>query len=394
MGTSGLNDPEEEKRVRLSNLIALTVFSTGTPFAFIFFFYASKVSGVTLIFYILSFWSVIEFNRRRKFKLARLLLVGLLNGAVIHYSIWYGKDSGLHIMLIPFFCVPFLVFSRDDGWIMAAGSFISCLGYVLIDFVHYEPILSMTATSTSIIYHLITGVAWLWLIFEMIYFTNQNYIAVQNLIWQRKNQTASIVSAQEEERRRISRDLHDSMGQLLSTIKVNLERLPDQQSDAVSNSIELIDQSVNEMRNVAFDLMPNTLENYGLFPALEELVERMNALQSFRMEYQVHGISQAQIAKDQQFNIYRIIQEALNNIMKHAEASEVNLQLIKFEEDLTITIEDDGKGFVYDSAATEGSRGLKNIAARTEWMDGAFRVDSGSKIGTTLIISIPLRRLI
>ncbi|CAG5086085.1 sensor histidine kinase [Parvicella tangerina] len=391
-GTLGLTNPEEIKRVRLSNLIALTVFTTGTPFAAIFFYFATKLSGVVLIFYILSFWSVIELNKRYRFKLARFVMVLLLNAAVIHYSIWYGKGAGLHMMLIPFFCVPFLIYSKRDGWWMFVGSLISSAGFLMIDFIPFQPIIQLSIRSESFIYHGITAMAWLWLIFEMVYLTDQNYIAVKNLISQRKGQTEAIIRSQELERNRIARDLHDSIGQLLSAAKVNLEQLSGRHDETIQNSINLIDQSVEEMRNVAFHLMPNTLESYGLLPALEELVDRINGFSSFDLAFHTHGFVSNQIGKDLQYNIYRIVQEALNNVLKHAEANEVCLQLIEVEQRLMIIIEDDGKGFAYNLLKREG-RGLQNIAARVEWMDGKFTVDSGKTIGTTLIIEVPFRKL-
>ena len=112
----------------------------------------------------------------------------------------------------------------------------------------------------------------------------------------------------------------------------------------------------------------------------------------FKIFFQIQGIDNSLISKDHQYNIYRIVQEALNNIIKHAEAKEVSLQLLKVEGKLIITIEDDGKGFDIQSRIHNGI-GMQNIAARTEWLDGKFKIDSGPNIGSTLIVVIPLKNL-
>src|SRR5690606_32368555 len=129
-GTLKIKDPEEIKRIRLSNLIALTVFVTGTPFAVVFYLYGSKISGIVLVFYILSFLIILQLNRKKKFEFARVVMIILLNTAVIHYSFWYGVSAGLHKMLIPFACVPFLISDRKYGWWIVFSCSISIVGYL------------------------------------------------------------------------------------------------------------------------------------------------------------------------------------------------------------------------------------------------------------------------
>lgn len=392
IGTEQIKNPEEAKRIRLSNLMALTVFTTGTPFTIIFYLFGSKLSGLVLVAYILSFLFVFRLHKKKYYVQAKIIMLIIMNTAVIHYSIWYGLESGIHRMLIPFACIPFLVFDQKNTGLITCFVSISFFSFVFIDFVDFNPALSLSEYSLSIIYHGITLISCLWLLIELYYLSNQNFIAYTILSQQRKEQTAAIVIAQENERKRIARDFHDSFGQLLSALKINLELIPDKQNKFVLNSIEIADSSLIEMTNIAFNLMPATLENKGLIPALEELVDRTRHTKIFSINFYLSNIDQMKINKDQQYNIYRIIQEALNNIIKYSKANEVNLHLVNFENILTITIEDNGIGFVYDKLVNSG-RGLQNMQARTEWLDGTFNIDSGKNIGTTIIVAIPIDNL-
>jgi len=388
-GVITIKEPEEIKRIRLSNLVTLTVFITGTPFAFLFYFYGTPLSWIVLATYILAFALVLKLNQIRRFQLARMVMTLLMNVAVIHFAFWYGEGSGLHHMLIPFACVPFLVFRRTDIWPIALGVFLSLGGFLLIDFVPYTPINALDAKSELVIYYAITTMAMLWLLLEMLYLSNQNHIAISNLTHQRKNQTAAIVHAQEQERRRTARDLHDSLGQLLSTMKVYYERFPDQPHSVAPNMMELIDQAVSEIRSISFNLMPQILESKGLEPALNELINKVRQTVDFEVFLYIRDIEQIPMKMELQFNIYRVVQESIANIIKHAKAKEVNIHVINTNNELTITIEDDGVGFNPEEGVEKRS-GLHHIAARIEWCDGKFEIDSGTKIGTTLIIVLPL----
>lgn len=393
IGTEQIKNPEEAKRIRISNLMALTVFTTGTPFTIIFYLYGSELSGLLLVAYILSFLLVFRLHKKRHHFPAKIIMLALMNTAVIHYSIWYGIDSGIHRMLIPFGCIPFLIFDQKNSVLISLFVSISFLGFIAIDFVDFKPYLLLSEYSLSIIYHGITLISCLWLLIEMYYLSNQNFIAYSTISQQRKEQTAAIVITQENERKRIARDLHDSFGQLLSALKINLQLIPDKQNKFALKSVELAEASLIEMKNIAFNLMPATLENKGLVYALDELVDRTRQTKIFSINFYPSNIEQMKINKDQQYNIYRIIQEALTNIIKYSKASEVNLHLVNFENTLTITIEDNGVGFDYERQINSG-RGLQNMQARTEWLDGTFNIDSGQSIGTTIIVAIPLDNLI
>ena len=391
-GAEGIADAEEVKRIRLSNLIILTIFLTGTPFSILFGLYCSTISGIVLGLYILSFFFVLRLNQLQKFLVARISMIILMNMAVIHYSIWFGEHSGLHQMLISFSCVPFLIFNRQHFTIILTGTLISIVGFLCIDFVDFSPFLIVKESSVSVIYYAITVVALMWILLIMIYFSNQNYLAITKLIKQRNERTSVILTAQEEEREYFSRELHDGLGQLLSAIKINVKREAEINHFDANYTVELIDAAVIEMRGIAHRLVPLALENNGLIPALENLVEKIKIENQLEVFFHANIILQEEFRKEIQINIYRIIQEALNNVLKHAKASEVNLQLIQANNTLTITIEDNGKGFSPNEKHQNGI-GIQNIAARTEWMNGELTFDAGPGIGTTLIIVIPITEL-
>jgi two-component system NarL family sensor kinase len=209
----------------------------------------------------------------------------------------------------------------------------------------------------------------------------------QQLNKQQKEQAVAVMETQEQERKRIAEDLHDSIGHLLSTAKLNLQTFPENQKHLMENPLELLNQASSEIRNITFNLMPRTLEEAGLGPALNELATKISNAGTIRVFLQMHGMENTVLEKQAQFNIYRIIQEAVNNILKHAEAKEINIQLIRQEQQLSIMIEDDGKGF--DPQKIKNGRGIKNITTRSIWLNGTMVIDSTPGRGTTLAIQIP-----
>ena len=211
----------------------------------------------------------------------------------------------------------------------------------------------------------------------------------EELAEHQKQQAAAIIETQEQERKRIAEDLHDSLGHLLSTVKLNLQTLPEEQKHHYVHSINLLNQASTEMHNISFNLMPQTLEDEGLIPALYELADKTKKSSLYEIMLQVHNMESFVFDKQMKYNIYRIVQEAINNILKHADAKEINIQLIKLEKTLTIMIEDDGKGFDMSKVKMTG-RGLRNITARSEWLHGTITIDSTPGRGTTIAIEIPV----
>ncbi len=156
-----------------------------------------------------------------------------------------------------------------------------------------------------------------------------------------------MLEGQEQERGRLARDLHDGLGGLLSGTKLQLSILDTHRSEnieeGISKSISQIDGAVEELRRVAHNLMPDLLMKYGLVAAIEEFALRMsNSALSIHTEFINYSNS---ISEEKQLLIYRVIQELVNNAIKHAKASEIIIQISEEENILNLTVEDDGKGF-------------------------------------------------
>lgn len=243
----------------------------------------------------------------------------------------------------------------------------------------------------KLIYISISGIIALTLLSALLLF-NRKRLKEKNkfqeqLTVQQKEQANAVMETQESERKRIAEDLHDSLGHLLSTVKLNLQTQPVQQQQ-VDGSLSLLNQATEEIRNITFNLMPRTLEEGGLIPALNELASKVTNAGSVKVFLHVHDMDKFVLEKQSQFNIYRIVQEAVNNILKHAAATEINIQVIGQTDHITIMIEDDGKGF--NPETNKSGRGLKNIVTRSLWLKGNINIDSTPGKGTTITTEFPI----
>lgn len=201
----------------------------------------------------------------------------------------------------------------------------------------------------------------------------------------------ALLEGQEQERGRLARDLHDGLGGLLSGTKLQLSYLDTDQSEnlkqGITKSINQIDGAVEELRRVAHNLMPDLLTKYGLQVAIEEFASRMsNSSLDIHTEFINYSNS---ISEDKQLLIYRIIQELVNNAIKHANASEIIIQISEEENTLNITIEDDGKGFDRNRLDVRKTAGFHNIESRVQFLKGTINIISELNIGTSIELQIP-----
>ena len=205
----------------------------------------------------------------------------------------------------------------------------------------------------------------------------------------------SLLKGQEEERSRLAKDLHDGLGGLLSGVKFSLSNMKDNLIITPDNmavferSLDMIDTSIKELRRVAHNMMPEMLTKFGLDEALKEYCNTVNATGLISLKYQSLGM-ETRLDSAIEISIYRIIQELLNNILKHAVASEAFIQLIRENDRLNIVVEDNGKGF--DTALLEKSKGAGwvNIRSRVEYLKGQLEVHSQPGKGTLINIECPL----
>jgi len=203
---------------------------------------------------------------------------------------------------------------------------------------------------------------------------------------------SSMLEGQEAERIRIAKDLHDGLGGLLFTVKARMTNIMSEVRKIESFSVyektsELVDEACQEVRRISHNLMPGALRLLGLQGALEDLVEEINETYSLQTRLEVINFEDAELNDTQQVFLFRIVQEAVNNSIKYAEAQDILVQLSGSDEHYHLTIEDDGKGF--DLAQKSGGLGLQSIESRVNHLQGSIDIDSRIGIGTTLSITVP-----
>ncbi|WP_158639516.1 tetratricopeptide repeat-containing sensor histidine kinase [Arachidicoccus ginsenosidivorans] len=210
--------------------------------------------------------------------------------------------------------------------------------------------------------------------------------------------TEAVMQGQEEERSRLAKDLHDGLGGILSgakyslnTLKENMVITPDNAA-AFERTVEILDKSIFELRRVAHNMMPESLVGQKLRDALRDFCTLITASGALTIEYHDVGMEHVEIESTKKVTIYRIIQELVNNIIKHASAKKAIVQLICKQQVLSITVEDDGVGFDPGSLSAAGGIGYKNIFNRIDYLKAKMDIDSNPKAskGTSVYIEMPI----
>ncbi len=221
----------------------------------------------------------------------------------------------------------------------------------------------------------------------------------QKLLEQRIR-SLSIIEAQENERRRISRELHDGLGQLLSAAKLNFGMIDfvnssnkEKTTEIVKQVDSIISKAIVEARRIAHDLRPTTLDDFGLIPALRILCQEFSKITGIKVKFQVSPALE-RIDPKVEIAIYRIIQESFNNISKYAESTEVSLDLYRNEQQVFVRVKDNGKGFDPESVTKAKKAGtgfgLLNMKERAELIGGKVEIISSPGSGTELLLEINL----
>ena len=207
----------------------------------------------------------------------------------------------------------------------------------------------------------------------------------------------AMLEGQESERLRLARELHDGIGPILSTIKLHLDsisselqKVPKQTQNKLTAIGELLQEVTDDLRNISHSLMPGTLVDLGLVPALSNLCQKANDSGSIYVNFYHTGI-QDRLDENLELGIFRITQELLNNAFKHAKAKLINIQLIRHAESILLMVEDDGIGFDKNNLEEliENGIGLRNIQTRTEALEGRFSIDTHLGDGVLTTIEIP-----
>ncbi|QIE59186.1 tetratricopeptide repeat protein [Rasiella rasia] len=203
----------------------------------------------------------------------------------------------------------------------------------------------------------------------------------------------SMIEGQEAERLRIAKDLHDSLGGLLSTVKAHFTTIQNeiQQLEALDltgKTNSLIDEACIEVRRISHNMMPHALSISGLKGAIEDLGTHLQE-QGYSVTVEISNLPTA-IEPTKEVMIYRLLQEIISNIRKHAKASSILIQLLGHENEVNLLVEDNGRGFNYNDAVAKGGLGLKSINSRVAYLDGTIDWDTQPNNGTSLTINIPI----
>jgi signal transduction histidine kinase len=199
----------------------------------------------------------------------------------------------------------------------------------------------------------------------------------------------------EEERRRVARDLHDSIGQLLATLRLEVAWMlknPEAQNfkEDLNNFIRMTTCGNDDLKRICMGLRPASLDKAGLTAAIEELLGAYAESKRFAIKSDIDKINHYEVATEAAINIYRIIQESMNNIQKHAAASEVTVTVQQRPRDVDVTIKDNGKGFDIASLSANSLKlGLLGMKERTDLCKGMFEIASAPGKGTTVHFIIP-----
>ncbi|MCC7533904.1 MAG: sensor histidine kinase [Bacteroidia bacterium] len=223
-------------------------------------------------------------------------------------------------------------------------------------------------------------VIFIWIILKQ----QQKNKSIKENIERLKAQEKAIIDAENKERTRFAKDLHDGAGQLLSAVKMNLNALPEK-SEKINQIGDKLNLAIKEIRAIAYSMMPIALHQNNLYQTIHDFADQFS--QSNNLNITVHCDNTVNtLSANTQTNIYRIIQECVNNSIKHAEATTINIQLIQHENYWLLMIEDNGKGFSQEKI--KSGIGLASIKSRVSLMKGELYIDSTN--GTTITVEIPL----
>jgi signal transduction histidine kinase len=217
----------------------------------------------------------------------------------------------------------------------------------------------------------------------------------QNKLKQRNIAMQAIIAAEESERQRIAQDLHDSVSQIISAAKINLSvigsELPflnEEQKTRFEKVINLVDYGFKEVRTISHNMMPWALHKTGLAQVIKQFIENI-ANDNIAINFFSRGFD-SPFDDTTEIILYRVLQESVNNVMKHAHADRLDISLIRSDESISLTIEDNGKGFDTTNPDIFKGMGLNNLRSRINFLKGKVEFDSQVNRGTLVSIYIPL----
>lgn len=250
-------------------------------------------------------------------------------------------------------------------------------------------------TTIAIIAALLIMVLLMGYLFYTRYRLRQKAVLQAEVMKQQDMATKGIIEAEERERKRIAAELHDGVGQLFTTVKMNMEILIERflikQPDAdilAEKTMAIVDESCVEVRSIAHQMMPNALIKSGLVSALRDFINKIPS-EKLKISLETKGIGNG-LESTVETVLYRVIQESVNNVIKHAQATELDILLLCDDKEITVSIEDNGKGFNTNDKSKFTGIGLKNMISRIEFLKGSVDVSSSPGKGTLVAIFIPV----
>ncbi|HKK83155.1 MAG TPA: sensor histidine kinase, partial [Atribacterota bacterium] len=196
--------------------------------------------------------------------------------------------------------------------------------------------------------------------------------------------------------------LHDGIGQYLTAANMNLEaikkditELSEKRKNQFSKGLGLVKESINEVRNISQNLMPKAIEDYGLVKAIEALVENYENTTDIKYSFN-NNLKEDLLGEQEKVNIYRIVQEAVHNAVKHAKCTKISIQLYQEDDMISLTVEDNGVGLSFNGNGNGESRngnglGLQSIRSRTRAMSASISLDSVPQKGTVISLWVPTK---
>ncbi|MEL7002452.1 MAG: PAS domain-containing protein, partial [Bacteroidota bacterium] len=208
---------------------------------------------------------------------------------------------------------------------------------------------------------------------------------------------STIIQTEDNERRRISKELHDNLGQKLTTVSLNLNALKNDVNEdhkgwkKLDTGLRYLTQAIKDGREIAHNLMPQSIDDFGYVLSVQSMLADIKTVSPIKFEF-YDNLNGERLDNNMELHLYRITQEAINNCIKHSEAELVSIQLMKYKNEVVLTIEDDGKGFKFDGQWNASQNfGLKSIYNRIGTLSGNVYIDSTISKGTTITVELPIK---
>lgn len=215
------------------------------------------------------------------------------------------------------------------------------------------------------------------------------------ILRQQEEATSAVIAAEEAERQRIAKDLHDGVGQIMSAVKMNLSVLAsemkfanDSERSDLDRILSLVDDSCKEVRSVSHNMMPNALLKNSLAAAVREFISKLDH-KKLKVHLYTEGLEE-RLNPNVESVLYRVIQECVNNVIKHSQADTLDISIIRDANEVTATVEDNGRGFDINDKKIVDGIGLKNIRTRVEYLKGTVDIDTAPGKGTVVALYVPL----